>query len=235
MNHFERTDTELVDHNSIPLLNVHVPGFDGNSNNSTGISIQLIPATPTDSQCSEGGSLLVTANRTESDYHQHHHQHPHSNDSHHQHHPHLHQQKQSIDHGQQKSLSSTSSSSSITMSKDPLTPLSNNQHNPYECDDSMRVDTSPSSRSARKYTGAPCNLDRVNIGEPDEMTIQGYVPSVAKKVMFYAGVVCTLGVLLLYAEWQPELKVKLTHSGCPLDEATLFLLKVSLPDVFSIF
>lgn len=198
MNHSERTDA-VHENNSIQLLNVHVPDYGGNSSNS--ISIQLIPATPTDSQCSEGGSLLTASKRTNNDEHHHHHQ----------------DQEQ-----QQQQQSDQSLNSSITISKDPL--ISIPIIDPYESSESLRIESS--SRNARKHTGAPCNLDRVNIGEIDEMTIQGYVPSLAKKLMFYAGVVCTLGVLLLYAEWQPELKVKLTHTGCSLDEATLLLLKV---------
>jgi hypothetical protein len=97
-----------------------------------------------------------------------------------------------------------------------------------DSDVSRSSDSMASPTSGKRMLAGPCNLERINIGDPDELTIQGYISSTSKKLLFYFGVICSFGLLLVYAEWQPELKVKLTHSHCPLDEAHVLILKVSV-------
>lgn len=156
----------------IQLLKVQVPGTNCSDHQ---ISIQLTPATPTSSQCSEAGHLLASV-------------------------------KPPI-------LTNQRTSNQIACFNHRIDLTASN--------DSMATPT-----LAKRMLPGPSNYDRINIGDPDELTVQGYILSKTKKCFFYLGVICTFGLLMLYAEWQPELKVKLTHSCCPLDEADVLILKV---------
>ena len=52
----------------------------------------------------------------------------------------------------------------------------------------------------------------------------GYKENAGKKILYYLGVVCTVGFLWLITYWKPNWKLYLTHSECKLEVASSVLL-----------
>lgn len=72
----------------------------------------------------------------------------------------------------------------------------------------------------------PSVYERVNVGEDDELTIQGYRSSLVRKVLFWTAVVLSGGTLLLVIALKPTLYTKLTKTKCVLDISEVVLLRV---------
>jgi len=78
----------------------------------------------------------------------------------------------------------------------------------------------------------PSPYDRINIGEEDEIIIEGYLPSTIRLIGFICLVVLTCGMFLIIIAWRPGTRVRITHSRCSLDQAKTVLLKVNQLNVF---
>ena len=68
-------------------------------------------------------------------------------------------------------------------------------------------------------------VNRINTGLDDEMTIDAYVQSIHKELLYYLVCVLTFGLFLVYCEMKTTLKIRLTHRRCPLGEATVIVLR----------
>jgi hypothetical protein len=72
----------------------------------------------------------------------------------------------------------------------------------------------------------PSPYERINIGEEDEIIIEGYLPSTIRLIGFICLVVLTCGMFLIIIAWRPGTRVRITHWRCSLDQAKTVLLKV---------
>ncbi|XP_054161335.1 probable cation-transporting ATPase 13A5 [Oppia nitens] len=66
---------------------------------------------------------------------------------------------------------------------------------------------------------------RINIGEEDELIIEGYMPSHIRTIFFLILIIISCGTLLIVISWKPSLRIRLTHSRCSLDQSNSVILK----------
>lgn len=69
--------------------------------------------------------------------------------------------------------------------------------------------------------------NRVNIGEDDEFLLEGYTQSPWRFIFMAILVMLSGGTLLIFLSWRPALKVRLSQTFCPLDQAQVLVLRVS--------
>ncbi|XP_074655919.1 polyamine-transporting ATPase 13A3-like [Tubulanus polymorphus] len=69
------------------------------------------------------------------------------------------------------------------------------------------------------------NKQYVNIGEEDQMVIEGFRSSGLYRILTWIVIVLTVGLLRLVFHWKPEWMLYFTHEKCPLDCAEKVLLK----------
>lgn len=74
----------------------------------------------------------------------------------------------------------------------------------------------------------PSPYNQINIGEKDEMIIEGYIFSYPRMFLFWLAVFCSCGVLLVIIAWKPSIYIKLSHLQFRLDQADKIILKVRL-------
>lgn len=79
-----------------------------------------------------------------------------------------------------------------------------------------------------KTPNQPSKYERINVGEEDELIIEGFLPSKIRLLAFVALVLLSSGMILILIAWRPRIRVRLTHTKCSLDEAKTIVLKVSV-------
>ncbi|KAK3861483.1 hypothetical protein Pcinc_032556 [Petrolisthes cinctipes] len=73
--------------------------------------------------------------------------------------------------------------------------------------------------------GTKATPDRLNLGTKDELEATGYQRNVVKLVLTTVATVLSAGLLLIPLTWRPSFRLPLTHTHCPLAQATTVLLK----------
>lgn len=68
--------------------------------------------------------------------------------------------------------------------------------------------------------------NRVNVGEEDELVLQGYVPSLFRLISLLVLSVLSGGILLILCSWRPSIKARIAHRRCSLEQAQLLLVRV---------
>ena len=82
------------------------------------------------------------------------------------------------------------------------------------------------NRKKFNYKQQPSPYDRINIGEEDELIIEGYVPNILKIIGFLLILISSFGTLLIFIAWKPGSRIRLTHTKCSLDRAKKIVLRV---------
>ncbi|KAK4303564.1 hypothetical protein Pmani_024423 [Petrolisthes manimaculis] len=73
--------------------------------------------------------------------------------------------------------------------------------------------------------GTKATPDRLNLGTKDELEATGYQRNVVMLVLTSVATVLSAGLLLIPLTWRPSFRLPLTHTHCPLIQATTVLLK----------
>lgn len=68
--------------------------------------------------------------------------------------------------------------------------------------------------------------DRMNIGEEDELLLQGFTNSLWKTIIVCIGILITGGLLAIIMLFRPAIRIRLTKKRCQLDKAQILVLKV---------
>ena len=81
--------------------------------------------------------------------------------------------------------------------------------------------------SQRRKKTQPSVYDRINIAEPDEHIIEGYVPSAPRRLIYWTLCILSFGILYFATAWKPSIRIKATHVKASLEIAQTVLLTVS--------
>lgn len=68
--------------------------------------------------------------------------------------------------------------------------------------------------------------NRVNVGEEDELVLQGYIPSLFRLISLLVLSVLSGGILVILCSWRPSIKARIAHRRCSLEQAQLLLVRV---------
>ncbi|KAH9413831.1 hypothetical protein DERP_009429 [Dermatophagoides pteronyssinus] len=74
--------------------------------------------------------------------------------------------------------------------------------------------------------------DRMNIGEEDELLLQGFTNSLWKTIIVCIGILITGGLLAIIMLFRPAIRIRLTKKRCQLDKAQILVLKDKYGDEF---
>ncbi|CAG2100663.1 unnamed protein product [Medioppia subpectinata] len=74
--------------------------------------------------------------------------------------------------------------------------------------------------------------ERINVGEDDQLIIEGYMPSHVRYILFIMLVIISCGMVLIIITWKPSQRVRITHSRCSLDQANTVVLKDSFGEEY---
>ena len=74
----------------------------------------------------------------------------------------------------------------------------------------------------------PSPYDCINVGEEDELIVEGYMPSHFRLIIFISLVLLSGGMILLVIAWKPSIRFRISHNRCSLDQATTLVLRVLL-------
>ncbi|OTF74062.1 hypothetical protein BLA29_007740 [Euroglyphus maynei] len=74
--------------------------------------------------------------------------------------------------------------------------------------------------------------DRINVGEEDELRLQGFTNSLWKTIIVGITIVATGGMMAILLLLRPAIRIRLTKRRCTLDKAQILVLKDKYGDEF---
>lgn len=70
--------------------------------------------------------------------------------------------------------------------------------------------------------------NRINVGEDDELELQGYCNCIWRTVLSWTLIIASCGLILIYFLARPAMKIRFMKKHCPLDKAQILLLKACI-------
>ncbi|KAJ6225829.1 hypothetical protein RDWZM_004374 [Blomia tropicalis] len=67
--------------------------------------------------------------------------------------------------------------------------------------------------------------NRVNIGEDDELTLQGYEPSFVRSLGLFILYILSCGIFVILTSWRPGMKIRIANRQCSLEHAKLLIVR----------
>lgn len=74
--------------------------------------------------------------------------------------------------------------------------------------------------------------NRVNIGEDDELTLQGYEPSFVRSLGLFILYILSCGIFVILTSWRPGMKIRIANRQCSLEHAKLLIVRVCIFNYF---